>query len=191
MLSNTLFQGELVRLGAIDPDTLPAAFSRWHRDTEVSRLMSTHTARVHSPKISREFIEKEIYSSPPSMHWFAIYTLDGDRLIGDIDLSAVYNGHGEAYVGIAIGEREYWDRGYGTDAMRLILRFAFLELNLQRVALNTFEYNPRAVRSYEKAGFRHEGRERGFLNREGRRWDLIYMGILRSEWAALFNTERD
>jgi RimJ/RimL family protein N-acetyltransferase len=45
-----------------------------------------------------------------------------------------------------------------------------------------FEYNPRAIRSYEKAGFRHEGRERLFLNKEGRRWDMLFMGILREEW---------
>jgi RimJ/RimL family protein N-acetyltransferase len=92
--------------------------------------------------------------------------------------------HGEAYVGIGLGEAEFWGRGYGTDAMRLILRFGFDELNLKRVSLNTFEYNPRAIRSYEKAGFRYEGKVRGGLLREGRRWDVIYMGILRSEWQA-------
>ena len=68
--------------------------------------------------------------------------------------------------------------------MRVILRFAFTELNLHRVSLTVFDYNQRAIRSYEKAGFRMEGRQRGFLKREGQRWDLIYMGILRSEWEA-------
>jgi RimJ/RimL family protein N-acetyltransferase len=68
--------------------------------------------------------------------------------------------------------------------MQVILRFAFEELNLYRVSLDVFEYNPRAVRSYEKAGFSHEGRLRRCLNRNGRRWDLIYMGILRDEWFA-------
>jgi RimJ/RimL family protein N-acetyltransferase len=66
--------------------------------------------------------------------------------------------------------------------MKIILRYAFTELNLQRVSLNVFEYNPRGVRSYEKAGFSHEGRERGLLLREGKRWDVIFMGILREEW---------
>jgi RimJ/RimL family protein N-acetyltransferase len=66
--------------------------------------------------------------------------------------------------------------------MRIILRYAFTELNLHRVSLDTFEYNPRAIRSYEKAGFKIEGRVRQLLNREGRRWDVIYMGILREEW---------
>jgi RimJ/RimL family protein N-acetyltransferase len=85
-------------------------------------------------------------------------------------------------VGIGLGEREFWGKGYGTDAMRIILRYAFTELNLHRVTLNVFEYNPRGVRSYEKAGFVLEGRQRGVLLREGRRWDEIYMGILREDW---------
>jgi RimJ/RimL family protein N-acetyltransferase len=88
----------------------------------------------------------------------------------------------DAFVGIAIGERDYWGKGYGTDAMRTILHYGFTEINLRRVTLTVFEYNPRAIRSYEKAGFRHEGRLRQFLNREGRRWDMLYMGILREEW---------
>ena len=66
--------------------------------------------------------------------------------------------------------------------MRLLLQYAFLEVNLQRVTLAVFEYNPRAIRSYEKAGFRHEGRMRKVLNKEGRRWDMLFMGVLRDEW---------
>lgn len=90
--------------------------------------------------------------------------------------------NGDAYVGIGLGEQDCWGKGYGTDAMRLILKYAFTELNLFRVSLNVFEYNPRAIRSYEKAGFKHEGRIREFLHKDGKYYDLIYMGILRSEW---------
>ena len=64
----------------------------------------------------------------------------------------------------------------------VILRYGFTEVNLKRVTLTVFEYNPRAIRSYEKAGFRHEGRMRGALNKEGKRWDILVMGILREEW---------
>ncbi len=106
----------------------------------------------------------------------------GESLIGEIDLSGINWASGESIVGIGIGDRNDWGKGYGTDAMRVILRFAFEELNLHRVFLNTFEYNPRALRAYEKCGFKHEGRVRGMLNRDGKRWDVIYMGILREEW---------
>ena len=69
--------------------------------------------------------------------------------------------------------------------MRIILRYAFSELNLQRVTLDVFEYNQRGIRSYEKAEFIIEGRARGLILREGRRWDVIYMGILRDDWLKL------
>ncbi len=85
-------------------------------------------------------------------------------------------------MGIGLGERENWGKGYGTDAMKIILRYAFTELNLRRVTLDVFEYNQRGVRSYEKAGFVIEGRVRGMILREGRRWDVIFMGILREDW---------
>ncbi len=85
-------------------------------------------------------------------------------------------------MGIGIGERDYWGRGYGTDAMQVLLRYAFDELNLHRVSLGVFEYNTRAIRAYEKAGFVVEGRGPQELHRDGRRWDMIFMGILREEW---------
>ena len=63
-----------------------------------------------------------------------------------------------------------------------MLRFAFNELNLWRVTLGVYAYNPRAIRSYEKAGFRREGLVRGDCRRDGQRWDSVFMGILREEW---------
>jgi RimJ/RimL family protein N-acetyltransferase len=90
--------------------------------------------------------------------------------------------HNEAWVGIGIGEREFWGKGYGTEMMKLCLQYAFTELNVHRVSLGLHEYNPRALRSYQKAGFRMEGRTRQDLMREGKRYDSLWMGILREEW---------
>jgi RimJ/RimL family protein N-acetyltransferase len=185
MISTNLFRGELVRLTAEDPETLAKSFNRWARDSIYLRLMDSDPARMHSVKGVKEWIEKQLLADPPKFHFFAIRTLDGDRMIGDVDLFALQNGHREAFVGIGIGERSDWSKGYGTEAMRLALRYAFTELNLHRVSLDVFEYNPRAIRSYEKAGFKHEGRLRDALHRDGRRWDMLYMGILRDEWFAM------
>ena len=85
-------------------------------------------------------------------------------------------------MGIGIGDPAYRGNGYGTDAMRVMLRYAFRELNLYRVQLNVFSCNERAIKSYLKAGFIVEGRQRGMLLRDGRRWDFIYMSVLRDEW---------
>ena len=183
MLDHDLFRGELVRLVAEDPERLAEAYSRWQRDSEYWRLQASEAAYTNSVRTVKTWIEKEV-EHVPTASIFLIRTLEDDRLIGDVGLEPLRNGHGDTFAGIAIGEREYWGKGYGSDAMRVILRYAFTELNLHRVSLNVFEYNPRAMRSYEKVGFKHEGRSRGVLHRAGRRWDLIYMGILREEWEA-------
>ena len=177
-----LFQGKLVRLRAEEPEILGAALSRWARDSEYFRLLDSDPAFLWSEKWVKGWLEKEQEKEPPEDIFFSIRTLEGDCLIGFISLGGFQWSHGEAWVGIALGERSYWGKGYGTDAMCVILRYAFMELNLYRVSLDTFEYNPRAIRSYEKAGFTFEGRLRSYLNREGRRWDVLIMGILRDEW---------
>ena len=183
MLNNDLFRGELVRLVVEDPQKIAEIYSRWLRDSEYWRLMASEAAYTASIRAVKTWIEKDFEKDPPAS-MFLIRTLEDDRLIGDVGLDPVRDGHGDTFLGIGIGEREYWGKGYGSDAMRVILRYAFTELNLHRVSLNVFEYNPRAVRSYEKVGFKHEGRARGVLHRAGRRWDLIFMGILRAEWEA-------
>jgi RimJ/RimL family protein N-acetyltransferase len=145
-------------------------------------LLDSDPPRLHSAKANKDWLEKHIQDDQTNMYWFAIRALEDDRLLGDADLSVINWGSRDAFAGIGIGERQFWGKGYGTDAMALLLRYAFTELNLRRVTLNVFEFNQRAIRSYEKVGFRIEGRQRQAMQREGRRWDLIYMGILWEEW---------
>lgn len=177
-----IYKGELVRLSAMNAEEAGKAFARWQRDSEFKRLIDSGVMQMPSAKAAQKWLEKELEEQSVNQHWFSIRKLDDDQLLGDIDLY-VHNWSARgAFVGLGIGEREFWGRGYGTDVMRVILRYAFTEVNLKRVMLTVFEYNPRAIRSYEKSGFRHEGRIRGALNKEGRRWDLLMMGILREEW---------
>lgn len=181
-MKNDLFQGRLVRLAAENAQPLAEAFSKWQRDSEFHRLLDSEVTRAPSVKNTKEWIEKDLEKENPELFLFAIHTLEGDRLIGFIGLDGAQWTHGDTFVFIALGEREFWGKGYGTDAMQIILRYAFTELNLHRVSLDVFEYNPRAIRSYEKAGFQYEGRNRRYLNREGKRWDMIFMGILKEKW---------
>lgn len=176
-----LFRGELVRLTNEEPEAFAKASARWQRDTEYIRLVNSDPAFPYSEKAIKDWIEKRFENSSPERHQFTVRTLAEDKLIGFFGLYVDVI-HSDAMVGIGIGERDFWSRGYGTDMMNLALRYAFLELGVERVSLGVYEYNPRAVRSYEKAGFRLEGRTRQDALREGKRYDSLWMGILREEW---------
>jgi RimJ/RimL family protein N-acetyltransferase len=183
------FHGELVRLAALDPEEEAAVVSRHSRDSEYFRLMDSGPCRPFTKEGTKKWIEKQLENDHEIA--FAIRTLADDRLIGDVGLGGLYWNHGDTFIGIGVGEREFWGKGYGSDAMKLALRYAFTELNLRRVTLNVFEYNPRAIRCYEKLGFQHEGRVRKYMNREGRRWDLIYMGIMKEAWLAITTSHQN
>lgn len=183
LMSNNLFQGELVRFVAAEPQLAAGLFAKWMRDSEFVRLLDTDPARLLSVDKYKEWFEKDLVEQQKTDElFFLIRTLEEDLTIGLIGLDGIQWVHGDAWVGIGLGEREYWGKGYGTDAMRILLRYAFEELNLHRLSLSVFKYNSRAIRSYEKVGFVIEGRARQFLNRDGRRYDMIFMGILRDEW---------
>jgi RimJ/RimL family protein N-acetyltransferase len=180
---NDILKGELVRLAAVDHEELGKAYSMWNQDSELTRFMDSRSVQLQSAKSMASFFEKNIKDASLAQHYFTIRALDDNRLLGDINLDVINNwGSRDSFVGLGIGNRNDWDKGYGTDAMKIILRFAFTEVNLRRVTLTVFEYNPRGIRSYEKAGFQHEGRLRGALLRDGKRWDMLYMGILCDDW---------
>ena len=183
-----IFQGDLVYLIPPNPETDAGLFARWMRDSEFVRLMDTDPPKLMSIEKHKEWLEKELLEERREDElFFLIRALQEEKTIGLIGLGGIRWVHGEAWIGIGLGEREHWGRGYGTDAMRVIQRYAFEELNLYRLSLTVFEYNQRAIRSYEKAGFTMEGRSRKFLNREGKRYDMIFMGILREEWESLIS----
>ena len=182
---NDIFCGKLVRLSAFDPAEMSKSFPKWNRNSEYFRLLNSSARPMQSSNAALKWMEEEVSELSPSSYYFSIRTLAEDQLIGELGLDVINWSGRDAFVGLGIGETEYWSKGYGTDVMNVLLRFAFTEINLRRVTLTVFEYNPRAIRSYEKAGFRHEGRKRLSLNREGRRYDELFMGILREEWMEL------
>jgi len=184
-----LFRRELVRITAEEPETYAKAEVRWQRDTEFHRLADSDPALLNSEKKIKAWAEKRFEKGPqPDRYSFTVRTLDEDKLIGFFGLW-INLIHSEAWVGIGIGEREFWSKGYGTDMMKLCLQYVFAELCVDRLSLGLHEYNPRALRSYEKCGFRLEGRTRQDVMREGKRYDSFWMGILRDEWLQMQNGE--
>jgi RimJ/RimL family protein N-acetyltransferase len=179
-----IYRGSLVRLSSDSPETVAKAMVKWDRDSEQHRLADSDPAQLWSEKKLKEFIEKNSEGNAQSFR-FSIHTLAEDRLIGGLGLWVNTWTHADAWLGISIGERDYWSRGYGTDAMRLAIQYAFVELNLRRVSLGLHAYNERALKTYQKVGFQLEGRSRGEGLRDGVRFDTLWMGILREEWLAL------
>jgi RimJ/RimL family protein N-acetyltransferase len=189
MTEQNLLTGEKVALVVVEPDKDAALLSKWATSSEFLRLLDADPVRMFSPASTQKWLEEQVGDKPgaglPEMILFMIRDLAEDKVIGFVDLSGFDPPNDNAWVGIGLGERETWGQGYGTEAMELLLRYAFVQLSLHRVSLSVFAYNPRAVRSYEKVGFQLEGTLRGALNRDGRRWDMLLMGILRQEWEVL------
>jgi RimJ/RimL family protein N-acetyltransferase len=181
---NGSLAGPRVRLAAPDAERDAPVLTGWARNSEFVRMLDSDPAQPWSLAGTRKELEEMASRERPNSIHLMIRILADDQAIGFISLGGINWVHGSAWVGIGIGDPAFWSKGYGTEAMQLLLHYAFDELNLYRVSLNVFEYNERAVRSYVKSGFVVEGRARRMFVREGRRWDFIYMGILRDEWAS-------
>jgi RimJ/RimL family protein N-acetyltransferase len=172
--------GRSVVLRRHRPENL-RSFMRWYADTEVARLTRYAAKPLTSEEIQRFFFGRIM---GPDFLAMGIHVAETDRLIGSCAFSQLDGDNGSALYHITIGERDAWGRGYGTEATELMLAHAFTRLALHRVALTVFEFNTRAIRSYEKCGFVVEGRARDAILREGRFWAEIHMSILAPEWEA-------
>lgn len=173
--------GENIRLRAIERADIPR-FVRWLNDPEVTQylLMSSPL----STAMEEKWFDAQVERPPHQGQIFAIEVKVGEDWvhIGNCGLHDVDPVSRSAEFGIMIGEKDYWNRGYGRLATRLILRHGFEHLNLNRIFLVVFETNPRAMKAYESAGFTREGVLRQAMFKNGRYIDEIIMSILQSEW---------
>lgn len=175
-----MIEGKLVRLRAVEPEDAENAF-RWINDREVTRgLMARYPFSLET---ERDWVKGAAKPLDFTDVRLAVETKDGLH-IGHCGLhrGSAENRHAE--LGIMIGEKEYWGRGFGTDTMLTLLRFAFEQMNLHKVTLGVFEFNERGLAMYTKLGFVEEGRFREDQFRDGRYWDIVRMSILRREYEA-------
>src|SRR5579859_3247255 len=182
----SLFTGQLVRMAAKQPEDAKA-FARWSEDPEYLRLLNFDPAMPRSPESFEDKKGEDRHDNGRSFE-FTFRTLAEDKLIGFGGLNVAWNNQ-STWVYIGIGEPNYRGKGYGSDAMQLLVNYAFRELGLYRVGLGVFGYNTRAIRVYEKLGFVYEGAQREALYREGQRYDTLSMSMLRPEWEARLQLE--
>jgi diamine N-acetyltransferase len=175
-----LIYGENIRLRAPERSDIPQ-FVAWLNDPEV--IAGLLIALPMSQAEEEEWFENMI-KRPAVEHPLTIEVREGDAwmMIGNCGFHNIDWRCHSAEVGIFIGDKHYWNRGYGTEAMCLLLQHGFNTLNLNRIALEVYRANPRAIRSYEKAGFIHEGCKRQGIYKDGQYIDILLMSVLRSEW---------
>ncbi|MFA5776454.1 MAG: GNAT family protein [Patescibacteria group bacterium] len=113
---------------------------------------------------------------------FGIHDKGSGKLIGDIGISCVDPKNKHAEIGLSIGDKSLWGKGYGTDAVKAVLAFCFEKLNLNKVYLDVWEENQRAIKCYLRCGFRNDGTLRQHVWKDGRYHNKIIMSILKGEW---------
>ena len=171
-------EGSSIELRRHRPGNL-ATVQRWYADPELARLTRYSLRPMPLDEVER-FFQSRLLSTESVA--YGIHIKESGRLIGLTTFSALDPDNGSVLFHITIGEADTWGHGYGTETARLMLWLAFERIGLHRVGLSVFAFNERAIRSYEKAGFRVEGRLREAIARDGRYWDEIQMGVLRDEW---------
>jgi len=175
-----MLRGERVKLGPIKRVYIES-FLKWFNDPEITRYLAAYRPMTRMAEEAwmenLKNRENDIYFS------ILIPNEDGtEKLIGNCGIHAIDWKNRVGEIGIAIGEKEYQNKGYGTEALELLLDYGFKTVNLNRLELYTYSFNARALKSYKKVGFIEEGRKRQFIWSKGKYHDAILMGILAEEW---------
>jgi len=185
-IDTQLFEGKLIHLAPINHERDPEVESRWTHDLTLMRSLSRQPAiplSIAQMKKKYEATEKEVEESK-RLFYFTIRGREDDRLLGFTRIEGIEWTHGTCSLKLAIGDPIERNKGYGSEAMALMLRYAFHELNLYRVSVVVGDDNPAGIRFFLRHGFIEEVRRRKSLLRDGQTYDLIYLGLLRDEWLA-------
>ncbi len=145
-------------------------------DSEPARPLSAAIVKKQYEKLEKRMEEDR------NFFHFMLRASTDDRLIGKAEISRIEWANGNCQLRLGIGAPEDRHKGYGTQTLRMLLRFAFAELNMYRVTAFAPEYNAAALALLQKFGFVEEVRRRQALERDARRWDMFVFGLLKDEW---------
>lgn len=162
---------------------------RWNNDPELNRLDSEIPHEEESFGDFKERFEQLCNDPSPSHRDFEIHDVVEDELIGVAYVARISFHHHHALVGVTIGERDYWGKGYGKESLHLLLHYCFEKLDLHRVSAEAFEYNTAWGDLVEGVGFTREGTAREYLFRDGKYWDKKHYALLEKEWNERFEEE--
>ena len=174
-----ILRSERVFLRPAERDDIPT-FLEWLADADLAEGMAS---RAPWSDVAEQRWFDELQKTQGRTTWhFVICLRGGGRPIGFCALHDIDHTNGSAELGIGIGEKDEWGKGFGTETLRILIDFAFGELRLHRVFLQVLAHNERAIHVYEQVGFSLEGTRREAVYRHGRYHDMHVMGILSAEW---------
>lgn len=174
-----LFESSRVKLRKMAKEDVER-YNKWRNDMEV--MYSTNPSLdVYSLEATENFVDQVILGSSTAKSYIMI-DKGTETPIGIVSLINIDYKNRNAECIIDIGEKDFWGKSYGSEGMKLLLDYAFYEMNLHRVSLKVFAFNDRAIRLYTKIGFQKEGQSRQSLFRNGEWHDIIHMGILQNEY---------
>lgn len=153
-------------------------YVKWFNDLEITDRLN-QSANVCNEYTEKEWIEKNLLKSSSN---FAIVKTEDDTLIGNCGLNKVDHISRKATIGIFIGDKDNRGKGYGSEALTLLLDFGFKYLNLNNIDLQVFDFNKNAITCYKKVGFKEYGRRHEAYYCNGKYHDVISMEILRKEY---------
>ncbi|HOJ09163.1 MAG TPA: GNAT family protein [Clostridiales bacterium] len=177
----TLLEGENIKLTAIKEYDIPI-IEDWFNNVRFLRYYDMLPA---VPKSQKQVVDMlKSYEDSQIRYIYAIRTNDNSRIIGVAGFDEIIWSNGVATIFIGIGNNKFTGKGFGKEAMRLLLDFGFNELNFYRIQLNVISYNEHAIKLYESLGFIREGIYRDFIYRDCKRYDMYLYGLLRQEWGS-------
>ena len=173
--------GDKVALGPGERDQVIAANYAHDNDFEITVLAGDPLWPRSRDEIEAEYDE---YAKKRDRRWvgFTIYDRATATPIGGLGLRDIDWPAGCATLGVSLYRKDYWSKGYGTEAMMLLLDYGFTVLGLHNVMLETYAYNERSLAAYRKVGFKEIGRRREAQRLGDKRYDVVYMDILRTEF---------
>lgn len=175
-----MYIGKLVKLRAYKEEDIEFA-TEFINDEETKKFLCIGIP-FPMTKVEEESWVKSRKAGADFTYDFAIENLGNGKYIGGCSINQTDLKNRNCTIGIMIGDKACWSKGYGTDALNILVKFIFEELNMEKVKLSVFEFNERAKKCYEKIGFKEEGILKKEIYRNGKYYDEIIMAIFKEDW---------
>lgn len=175
----SFIEGQRIYLREVSLADVDRDYCRWMNDAEITQYLESRFEKWSVKKL-KDYVSKILKN--PDYVFFAIISKDENKHIGNIKIGPINRIHNFADVGIVIGERSYWGKGFATEAIKLVVNYAFNTLNLHKLTAGVYANNVGSIKAFQKAGFLVEGRRKKHFSLDGNYVDGMLLGIIHLGW---------